>query len=83
MDFLYPVHNPDSNIQSTNTKHNSLAVHWFVVTDKTSLVTQLSGMYRLGNTVSLEVQSFTFHHFDCNNCVMTILKLFIKAFSPQ
>nr|XP_046264366.1 protein FAM151A [Scatophagus argus] len=42
MDFLYPIHNSGTNFQSTATQHNSLAVHWFAVTDWTSLLSQLS-----------------------------------------
>ncbi|XP_039672863.1 protein FAM151A isoform X2 [Perca fluviatilis] len=40
MDFLYPIHNPDS--LSTAAQRNSLAVHWFTVTERSSLLAQLS-----------------------------------------
>ncbi|KAL7386169.1 hypothetical protein ABVT39_004784 [Epinephelus coioides] len=43
MDFLYPGHNSDADVLSTATQHNSLAVHWLRVTDKTSLLAQFSG----------------------------------------
>lgn len=89
MDFLYPVHNSDTNFQSTDTPPNSLAVSWFAVTDRTSLLTQLSGMYILCNTVSLHIQSFaviilTQRIIDVLivSCV-AVLKVFIKAFSPS
>ncbi|XP_078029028.1 protein FAM151A isoform X2 [Epinephelus lanceolatus] len=42
MDFLYPGHNSDADVLSTATQHNSLAVHWLRVTDKTSLLAQFS-----------------------------------------
>ncbi|XP_070830869.1 protein FAM151A isoform X1 [Chaetodon trifascialis] len=42
MDFLYPIHNSDTNFPSTVTPRNSLAVRWFTVTDWASLLTQLS-----------------------------------------
>lgn len=47
MDFLHPVHNSDADLQSTNTQRSSLAVRWLTLTDRTSLLTQLSGSYML------------------------------------
>ncbi|XP_068594332.1 protein FAM151A [Cebidichthys violaceus] len=43
MDFLYPTHNSDNNFLFTVTQRNSLAVRWFRVTDRPSLLAQLSG----------------------------------------
>ncbi|XP_038574872.1 protein FAM151A isoform X1 [Micropterus salmoides] len=42
MDFLYPVHSSDTNFLSASTQPNSLGIHWFTVTDQTSLLAQLS-----------------------------------------
>lgn len=42
MDFLYPTHSSDTSFLPT-TQHNSLAVHWFTVTDRASLLAQFSG----------------------------------------
>lgn len=42
MDFLCPAHNSHTNHQSTVTLNNSLEVHWFTVTERTSLLAQLS-----------------------------------------
>ncbi|KAM9718404.1 protein FAM151A [Menidia menidia] len=40
MDFLFPIH--DTTFLPAFTQPNSLAVHWFTVTDQASLLTQLS-----------------------------------------
>ncbi|XP_051254929.1 protein FAM151A [Dicentrarchus labrax] len=42
MDFLYPLHKSDTSFKSAVSQRNSLAVHWFTVTDRTSLLVQLS-----------------------------------------
>ncbi|XP_068427527.1 protein FAM151A [Clinocottus analis] len=42
MDFLYPTHNSDNDFLFSVSQRNSLAVRWFRVTDRTSLLAQLS-----------------------------------------
>ncbi|XP_054452646.1 protein FAM151A [Anoplopoma fimbria] len=42
MDFLHPTHNSDDDFLFRVTQQNSLAVRWFRVTDRTSLLAQLS-----------------------------------------
>ncbi|XP_071368315.1 protein FAM151A [Centroberyx affinis] len=42
MEYFYPAHSSDSNFPSGGTERDSLAIHWFTVTDRASLLAQLS-----------------------------------------
>ncbi|KAF3698881.1 Protein FAM151A [Channa argus] len=42
MDFLYPTHTSDTNVLPSVTQHNSVSVQWFTVTNRASLLAQIS-----------------------------------------
>ncbi|XP_071760617.2 protein FAM151A [Centroberyx gerrardi] len=42
MEYFYPSHNSDANFLSGGTERDSLAIHWFTITDRASLLAQLS-----------------------------------------
>ncbi|KAF7645729.1 hypothetical protein LDENG_00199200, partial [Lucifuga dentata] len=42
MDYFHLTHNSDADFLSTGAQQNSLSIRWFMVTDRTSLLAELS-----------------------------------------